>query len=88
VQLSWKRAAGEIIGYDVFRAEDNGAAGIVEAVKAPKYTDRMVLGGLTYTYHVMAFDKSGRHSPPSKPVRVEMPLPDFSAQANNEPSHA
>jgi 2,4-dienoyl-CoA reductase-like NADH-dependent reductase (Old Yellow Enzyme family) len=88
VQLTWKRAAGEIIGYDVFRAEDDGSATIVEAVKAPKYTDRMVLGGLTYTYHVMAFDKSGRHSPPSKSIRVEMPLPDFTAPASSEPSHA
>jgi dimethylglycine catabolism A len=73
----------------VFRAEDGGAAGIVEAVKAPKFTDRLVLGGLSYTYHVMAFDKSGRHSPPSNPVRLDLPLPDFSAKANSaETSHA
>jgi dimethylglycine catabolism A len=87
LQLTWKRAAGEIIGYDVFRAEDDGTATIVEAVKAPKFTDRQVLGGLRYTYHVMAFDKSGRHSPPSASVRVDMPLPEFKTPAN-ETSHA
>ncbi len=90
VQLHWQKAGGnEIVGYDVFRAEDNGAAGIVEAVKAPKFTDRLVLGGLRYTYHVMAFDKSGRHSPPSNSVRVDLPIPDFTAPADiNEASHA
>jgi len=71
----------------MFRAEDGGPAGIVEAVKAPKFTDRLVLGGLHYTYYVMAFDKSGRHSPPSNAVRVDMPMPDFGAPAR-ETSHA
>jgi len=90
VQLTWKRAEGsEIVGYDVFRAEDDGAAGIVEAVKAPKFTDRLVLGGLSYTYHVMAFDKLGRHSPPSNAVRLDLPIPDFSrSAATAEQSHA
>src|SRR5581483_4074597 len=53
IQLTWKRAEGDIIGYDVFRAEDDGTAAIVEAVKAAKFTDRLALGGLRYTYHVM-----------------------------------
>ncbi len=90
VQLTWRRAEGaEIVGYDVFRAEDGGTAGIVEAVKAPKFTDRLVLGGLSYTYHVMAFDKLGRHSPPSNAVRLDLPIPDFSQPlAPREPSHA
>ena len=69
IRLSWRRAAGAgIAGYDVFRAEDGGAAIIVEAVKGAKYADRAVLGGLTYSYHVMAYDSSGRHSPPSNSV--------------------
>jgi 2,4-dienoyl-CoA reductase-like NADH-dependent reductase (Old Yellow Enzyme family) len=89
VQLVWKRAEGEAVaGYDIFRAEDNGTATIVEAVKAPKYTDRLALGGLTYTYHVMAYDAAGRHSPPSNSVQLAMPLPDFSPSAPSEPSHA
>lgn len=89
VHLAWKRAAGEgVTGYDIFRAEDNGRATIVEAVKAPKYTDRVVLGGLGYTYHVMAYDAAGRHSPPSNSVQLDMPPPDFSPPAPSEPSHA
>jgi fibronectin type 3 domain-containing protein len=88
VQLTWTRAAGsDVIGYDVFRAEDNGPAGIVEAVKTAKFTDRLVLGGLRYTYYVMAFDKSGRHSPPSNAVRIEMPMPSFETPSR-EASHA
>lgn len=93
VRLAWARAEGHgVIGYDVFRAEDGGPAGIVEAVKAAKFTDRLALGGLRYTYYVMAFDKTGRHSPPSNAVRVDMPMPDFAAPAApaepSEPSHA
>src|SRR6266481_2896644 len=38
VRLSWHRATGAgIAGYDVFRAEDGGAAIVVEAVKGAKY---------------------------------------------------
>lgn len=90
VKLAWARADGnDVIGYDVFRAEDSGVAGLVEAVKAAKFTDRLALGGLHYTYYVMAFDKSGRHSPPSNAVRVDMPMPDFAAAAERgESSHA
>jgi len=80
LQLTWARATGsEVSGYDVMRAEDGGAAVIAEAVKGAKFTDRLVLGGLAYTYHVRAFDASGRTSPPSNAVTVRMPMPDFSA---------
>ncbi|HTS92696.1 MAG TPA: NADH:flavin oxidoreductase [Stellaceae bacterium] len=76
IRLKWRPASGSgIAGYDVFRAEDDGGAVIAEAVKSPKFLDRSVLGGLRYTYHVMAYDSSGRHSPPSNSVAVEMPMP-------------
>jgi 2,4-dienoyl-CoA reductase-like NADH-dependent reductase (Old Yellow Enzyme family) len=89
VRLTWRRAAGAgTAGYDVFRAEDGGAAIVVEAVKGAKYADRTVLGGLTYTYHVMAYDSSGRHSPPSNSVAVAMQMPDLSSPSPAEPSHA
>lgn len=88
VQLTWKRAEGsDVTGYDVFRAEDGGHANVIEAVKAPKCTDRLVLGGLGYSYHVMAYDKSGRHSPPSNTVTIQMPLPDFKSP-DLEETHA
>src|SRR4051812_28032671 len=76
VKLAWRRAVGNgIAGYDVLRAEDGGPPAIVEAVKSTKFADRAVLGGLVYRYHVMAYDSSGRHSPPSNGVTVEMPIP-------------
>jgi hypothetical protein len=88
IRLSWKRAVGTAIaGYDVFRAEDGAAAIVVEAVKSAKHADRNVLGGLTYTYHVMAYDSSGRHSPPSNSVTVALPMPDLSSPPL-EQSHA
>ena len=76
IRLRWRPAQGSgIAGYDVFRAEDGGMASVVGAVKSAKFLDRTVLGGLRYIYHVMAYDSSGRHSPPSNSVMVEMPMP-------------
>ncbi|MBI3708528.1 MAG: NADH:flavin oxidoreductase [Proteobacteria bacterium] len=91
IALTWKRAEGaEVTGYDVYRAEDDGTAKVVEAVKAPKSADRVVLGGLTYRYHVMAYDAAGRHSPPSNSVTIAMPMPDLTERppASSETSHA
>jgi 2,4-dienoyl-CoA reductase-like NADH-dependent reductase (Old Yellow Enzyme family) len=79
VKLSWKKAEGAIAGYDVFRAEADGTATIVEAVKGTKFADKLALGGMAYTYHVMAYDETGRHSAPSNVVRVEPAMPDFEA---------
>jgi 2,4-dienoyl-CoA reductase-like NADH-dependent reductase (Old Yellow Enzyme family) len=88
IQLTWKRAEGTAItGYDVYRAEDGGHAAIIEAVKAPKCTDRLVLGGLGYSYHVVGYDKSGRHTPPSNSITIHLPLPDFGA-SDMERTHA
>jgi hypothetical protein len=89
IRLAWRKAAGDgIAGYDVFRTESGGTAGIVEAVKSPKFVDRNVLGGLAYTYHVMAYDSSGRHSAPSNSVTVEMPMPELGVPALAEVSDA
>ena len=78
IRLSWPRAVGEISGYDIHRAEDGGLARVIEAVKSTKFRDDQVLGGLTYSYYVTAYDGAGRHSKPSNVVRVAMPIPDFS----------
>jgi len=91
LHLAWSRPAGEATVYDVYRAEDGGPATVVEAVKTPKFADRTVLGGVAYTYYVVAYDKSGRHSVPSNAVRITMPIPRFDdAQEprSREPSHA
>ena len=89
VRLSWEPAAGtDIAGYDVHRAEDGGDAGVIEAVKSPRFLDRSVLGGLRYTYFVMAYDSSGRHSPPSNSVTVEMPMPEAAPTRTPHSTHA
>lgn len=78
VRLSWAKAVAgstEIAGYNVYRAEDDGDARVTEAVKSTKHTDKLVLGGLRYTYYVRGHDAAGRATPPSDAVRIEMPLP-------------
>ncbi|HXA71976.1 MAG TPA: NADH:flavin oxidoreductase [Stellaceae bacterium] len=89
VRLSWEPATGtDIAGYDVHRAEDGGDAGVIEAVKSARFLDRNVLGGLRYTYYVMAYDSSGRHSPPSNSATVEMPMPEAAPTRTPHPTHA
>ena len=78
VKLSWAKAvagAAPIAGYNVYRAEDDGAAHVTEAVKSTKHSDKVVLGGLRYTYYVRGHDAAGRATPPADAVRIEMPLP-------------
>ena len=88
VRLTWRKPTGDVTGYDVHRAEDGSAAVLVEAVKSAKFADRLALGGLRYTYHIRAYDRSGRHSPPSNSVTIDMPLPDLTAQTPAEAPHA
>lgn len=88
VRLAWRRPQGEVAGYDVHRAEDDGEALIVEAVKSAKFTDRLALGGLRYSYYVRAYDSAGRHSPPSNSISIDMPFPDLTPAEPAEPPHA
>ncbi len=88
IRLGWNRPpTGRILGYDVYRAEDDSPAVVVEAVKSNKYVDRTVLGGLTYCYYVRAFDKNGRASVPSNVDTIEMPLPEMVTAANQDDPH-
>jgi len=88
IRLSWQRAAGgkEIAGYDIYRAEDDGDTRCIEAVKGPRFIDRIILGGLRYTYYVRAYDATGRASLPSNNVVIEPPIPSHDSQ--RETSHA
>lgn len=88
VQLTWRKPEGDVTGYDIYRAEDDGKATIVEAVKSTKFSDRTVLGGLTYSYYVIAYDRSGLHSAPSGVVRVDMPTPVYDSAPSPEASNA
>ena len=88
IRLTWQRAAGgkEIAGYDIYRAEDEGETRCIEAVKGPRFIDRIILGGLRYTYYVRAYDATGRASLPSNSVHIEPPIPAYDPQG--ESSHA
>lgn len=73
--LSWARAVGNIAGYDVYRADDNGDVRATKAVKARRWTDKTVVAGMTYRYCVRARDESGHPSEPSGTVEI---MPQFS----------
>jgi hypothetical protein len=88
IHLAWRRAQGDIVGYDIHRAEDDAKPLIVEAVKSAKFADRQVLGGLSYRYVVIAYDRNGRHGAPSNAVTIAMARPDYSGPADRETSHA
>ncbi len=88
IRLDWARAEGEqIIGYDIYRA-GGAETRCVEAVKSNRYKDRTVLGGLSYTYYVRAFDANGHASPPSNEVTIEVPVPAFAGAHEAEAPHA
>ncbi len=88
VRLSWQRAPGgkEIAGYDIYRAENDGETKCIEAVKGLRFIDRIILGGLRYTYYVRAYDATGRASLPSNNVTIEPKIPAFDPQP--EATHA
>lgn len=75
VRLAWRRAAGPVTGYDIYRSEAGGPTRIAEAVKGTRFVDRMVLGGLTYRYAVRPYDASGRAGPSSPAIDVAVPMP-------------
>jgi hypothetical protein len=88
VKLTWRKPKGDVAFYDVHRAEEGSPSVLVEAVKSAKFADRLALGGLSYTYHVRAYDSSGRHSLPSNSVSIAMPFPDLGAREAIEAPHA
>lgn len=77
VKLTWRRAQGAASGYEVYRVDSGGTPRCIETVKGTKFDDQFVLGGLTYTYFIRAFEPSGAGSPLSEPVRIDVPLPDY-----------
>lgn len=78
VALKWPKAP-EAGYYDVYRTDDLGNAGFVDAVKVNHWTDGSVLGGRRYRYYVRARTAGGRSSPPSNTVFVDVPAPSLSA---------
>ncbi len=77
-ELNWSKARGEVSGYDIYRADDNGEVKIIEAVKGSRMADRSILAGMPYRYYVRAYNKVGRASVPSTSVQIDPTLPDYS----------
>ncbi|MCC7326515.1 MAG: NADH:flavin oxidoreductase [Burkholderiales bacterium] len=81
VSLKWKKALGAAY-YDVYRADDGGAARLVDGVKLPVLSDAAVLGGVHYRYFVRACDTSGNAGAASEPVQFIPPAPDPGQQTD------
>jgi len=77
--LSWSKASGEVSGYDIYRADDNGEVQIIEAVKGKRVVDRSLLAGMPYRYYVRAYNNVGQAGPPSNSIHIEPALPDYAA---------
>ncbi|MCL4800568.1 MAG: NADH:flavin oxidoreductase [Burkholderiales bacterium] len=74
VALKWPKVP-EAGHYDVYRADDLGNAGLVDAVKVNHWIDATALGGRRYRYYVRARTAGGRASPPSNTVFLDLPAP-------------
>mgnify|MGYP001480993550 CR=1 FL=1 len=77
VTLKWSKAEGNVSGYDVYRADDNGEVRIIDAVKGTRVVDRAVLAGMSYRYYVRAYDSAGGASVPSGSVQIDPAIPDY-----------
>ena len=77
--LKWSKAKGEVSGYDIYRADDNGDVKIIEAVKGTRFVDRSILAGMPYRYYVRAYTKVGQASTPSNSVQIDPALPDYAS---------
>ena len=75
VRLSWSKPTGPapVDGYDVWRSEDAGPATRLTSCTRSAQLDDSVVGGRTYRYRVVAYDRSGRRGPPSNEVEVRVP---------------
>lgn len=74
VELSWDSPEGVMpSGYRVYRAAAGGDfARIAEVGAVPTYSDRTAEAGKVYRYAISAIDASGRESPRSGPVEVNL----------------
>ena len=68
--LTWSKASAAN-RYDVYRADDDGAVRIADAVKVQRFVDGNVIAGQRYHYYVRACGITGRTSPPSNSIVVE-----------------
>lgn len=74
VNLAWRKAAGNVESYDIYRADDNGEVHATKAVRAVRWSDKTAIAGMRYTYYVRPRDEYGNAGPASNKVVVEPDL--------------
>ena len=74
VTLAWKKAAGNVESYDVYRADDSGEVHATKAVRAVRWSDKTAIAGMRYTYYVRPRDEFGNAGPASDKVEIEARL--------------
>ncbi len=74
IELTWEAPAGDVAGYRIYRATDNGEfAKIADVNGIPTYSDHAVEHGKSYRYAVAAVNSAGREGPRSDIKEVAMP---------------
>lgn len=77
LELSWAISAeADIAGYNVYRSEQDGAAGTrlnAELLRTPAFRDTSTIAGRRYSYSVTAVDRAGNESPASDAVSAGIP---------------
>ena len=73
VDLSWTAATDDVrvAGYRLYRGNAELAT-----ISETTYTDTTVVPGTSYAYHVVAYDGSGKTSPPSNTANATTPPAD------------
>lgn len=75
-ELRWPKVEGAV-RYEVYRAADDGAVSVEDAVKVTRWVDKRILAGMRYRYYVRACTATGQSTPPSNTVIVEPAMPEF-----------
>ncbi len=77
VHLEWTPAEddGGVYGYMVLRSEDGTDWKHVDSARgvAHRFEDPSALGGLAYSYRIVAYDMAGNRSEPLGPVEITLP---------------
>ncbi len=71
--MAWKAAAGDILGYNIYRATESGAFSKLNSVPvtALYYVDKSVSNGISYSYKVESVDSDNNPSNPTQAVAVK-----------------
>ena len=80
VELKWPKVPGAAT-YQVYRADEQGEAQMIDAVKLTFWSDKGVLGGHSYRYFVRPCAATGTAGARSNTATVVVPAPSYMATA-------